>query len=159
MARRAPVIPVSSADVYSPTSPYGGPSWFLRAGITPLYLTDESNQRLQEEYERQRLLYDQQGVSSFPGGTILHKGFYDLLALSAPVVQTVSRFWNAAAAKTDSSLVAGAPYERLEPASPPRLTNIPASSSTPATPVKKRRISKDMVSSPRGFQFVIFSRV
>lgn len=155
MARR-PIIPMSSADIYAQASPYydGGPSWLRGDAQGRLYLTEESNRRLQDEYERQRLLLDERGASAFPGGTILHKGFYDLLALSAPVVQSVSRFWNVTAAKTESSLVAGPQYERLEPATPPRLTNVPASSAptSPVTPVKKRRISKDMVSTPRGFQ-------
>ncbi|KAG9006011.1 hypothetical protein FRB95_006459 [Tulasnella sp. JGI-2019a] len=157
MARR-PLIPMSSADLYAQASPYyeGGPSW-LRNDAGRVYLTEESNRRLQDEYERQRLLLDQQGASAFPGGTILHKGFYDLLALSAPVVQSVSRFWNATAAKTESSLVAGPQYERLLPATPPRVTNLPATSTptSPITPVKKRRISKDMVSSPRGFLHLV----
>ncbi|KAG8880157.1 hypothetical protein FRB97_001046 [Tulasnella sp. 331] len=155
MARR-PIIPISSADLYAHASPYyeGGPSWLRGDAEGRVYLTEESNRRLQDEYERQRLLLDQRGGSAFPGGTILHKGFYDLLALSAPVVQTVSRFWNATAAKTESSLVAGPQYERLEPATPPRVTNVPASTS-PVTPVKKRRISKDMVSTPRGFQHLV----
>lgn len=152
-ARRTPIVPVSSADIYAQASPYFQlPSWFRGyPGQAPqTYLTEESNRRLQEEYERQKFM--QSGAAVVPGGTILHKGFYDLLALSQPVVQTVSRFWTGA---RDEQLLAGQPYEQLPTGGPsPRVVEtlppVP-----PTTPKKSRRVSKDMISKPTGFMYVL----
>ena len=159
-ARRSPLNPISSADVYQ--SPYFQlPSWFRAYQITtaPQQLTEESSRRLQEEYERQRLL----SAPGIPGGTILHKGFYDLLALSAPVVQTVSKFWYNSTPQ-DDRLVAGAPYNQLPRGVPPQrvdrladplpLPPQPVSYNTNPPAKKGRRVSKDMISNPMGFKCV-----
>lgn len=155
-ARRTPLVPVSSADIYA--QPYPGyfqlPSWFRAYQLAQqqqTYLTDESSRRLQEEYERQRFM----GAQPVPGGTILHKGFYDLLALSTPVVQTVSRFWNGVAGAREDPLVVGAPYEQLPVGPPPRVVDGPLPPTSPnATPRKTRRVSKDMIGPPKGFMYV-----
>ena len=126
--------PMSSADMYSPSSPYSTPFPYFPFSSRPANA---------EEYTPTR--------SILAGGTLLHKGFYDLLALATP-----SRFF---AAATPSKLTPGPPYEQLNAGSPPAI--VPSSKDakdlkqfTPgaATPLRKnRRISKDMVSSPRGF--------
>ncbi|KAG9005549.1 hypothetical protein FRB90_010337 [Tulasnella sp. 427] len=165
--RRTPLTPISSADIYSQPSPYFQlPSWFKsNPGQPQTYLSDESNQKLREEYERQRLLMT--GASNqpgaYPGGTILHKGFYDLLALSTPVVQTVSRFWTGAISPyREEPLVASPPYEQIRAATPPRIANVPVGQLPPpatsptSTPAKKgRRVSKDMIGKPTGFVHLV----
>lgn len=163
LARRAPISPISSADIYAQASPYFQlPSWFKSNPIqAQTYLTEESNQKLKEEYERQRLLMTG-GVAApaaYPGGTILHKGFYDLLALSTPVVETVSRFWTGAINPyREEPLIASPPYEQLPAGAPPRVANVPVGQLPPptvsptSTPTKKgRRVSKDMIGKPTGF--------
>jgi hypothetical protein len=105
-----------------------------------------------------------QGSSTLPGGTMLHKGFYDLLALIPTTATTASRFlWGTPQEET----LSGPRYEQL-PAQANRPNpdlNIPKTvppaqqSSPPAAPAnnlkKGRRISKDMVSKPTGFVCVI----
>ena len=86
------------------------------------------------------------------GGTILHKGFYDLLAL-IPSTPSPSRFFWPARAPQDPEPVAGPRYEEIP--SPPRPPPVQAPSS-PQPPLRKgRRISKDMVSKPTGFVYVL----
>lgn len=167
LARRTPISPISSADIYAQASPYFQlPSWFKSnptQGQT--YLTDESNQKLKEEYERQRLLMTggTTAPAAYPGGTILHKGFYDLLALSTPVVETVSRFWTGAVNPyREEPLVASPPYEQIPAGAPPRVANVPAGQLPPptvsptSTPTKKgRRVSKDMIGKPTGFVHLV----
>ncbi|KAG8925338.1 hypothetical protein FRC00_004085 [Tulasnella sp. 408] len=167
LARRAPISPISSADIYAQASPYFQlPSWFKSNPVQgQTYLTDESNQKLKEEYERQRLLMTG-GVAApaaYPGGTILHKGFYDLLALSTPVVETVSRFWTGAINPyREEPLVASPPYEQIPAGAPPRVANVPVGQLPPptvsptSTPTKKgRRVSKDMIGKPTGFVHLV----
>ncbi|KAG8907437.1 hypothetical protein FRB99_004232 [Tulasnella sp. 403] len=156
--RRTPLVPVSSADIYAQASPYFAlPSWFRAyyPATNPTYLTEESNRRLQEEYERQRAL--QNPPPPVPGGTILHKGFYDLLALSTPVVETVSRIWNGT--PKNETLVAGAPYHQLPTGPQPQAVQSmpPNPPVVPThTPVKKgRRISKDMIGNPTQFRHLV----
>jgi protein-serine/threonine kinase len=86
------------------------------------------------------------------GGTILHKGFYDLLAL-IPSTPSPSRFFWPARPSQDSEPVAGPRYEEI-PSSPPPLQ---APSSPQPLLRKGRRISKDMVSNPTGFVYVLHS--
>ncbi|KAG8933361.1 hypothetical protein FRC01_009686 [Tulasnella sp. 417] len=167
LARRAPISPISSADIYAQASPYFQlPSWFRSNPIQgQTYLTDESNQKLKEEYERQRLLMTSSPTApaAYPGGTILHKGFYDLLALSTPVVETVSRFWTGAVNPyREEPLVASPPYEQIPAGAPPRVANIPVGQLPPptvsptSTPTKKgRRVSKDMIGKPTGFVHLV----
>jgi protein-serine/threonine kinase len=87
---------------------------------------------------------------------MLHKGFYDLLALATP-----SRLF-AGAAATASKFAAGPRYENINPGTQPVVVtsaadvkkNIPPKVPPPAaaTPLRKdRKISKDSISSPTGF--------
>ena len=85
------------------------------------------------------------------GGTLLHKGFYDLLAM-IPTPTSPSRFlWGP---RTEESVIAGPRYEEQTP----RVTQAPPpplSSPSNSQPLRKgRRISKDMVSKPTGFVYV-----
>lgn len=90
-------------------------------------------------------------LSTLRGGTMLHKGFYDLLALATP-----SRFFGGIAA---SRLAAGPRYEEIPARQPPKIVASLANiQTTPVPPPgapsplqKNKRISKDMVSNPTGF--------
>ena len=89
--------------------------------------------------------------TTLPGGTLLHKGFYDLLALATPVA---SRFLGFAG--TGSQLNAGPRYEDIKSGEPPKVVDtvrdVPASTPDAPNPVKKgRRIAKDMIGNPTGF--------
>ena len=91
------------------------------------------------------------------GSTLLHKGFYDLLALIP--TPSPSRFLWGASADPAPEAVAGPRYEDLPGHNnsllgkvPPPIVNLP--SSGPVSPKKGRRISKDMVSKPMGFVYV-----
>lgn len=86
------------------------------------------------------------------GGTILHKGFYDLLAL-IPSTPSPSRFFWPARPPQDPEPVSGPRYEDI-PSSPPRSPPVQAPSSPQPPPRKGRRISKEMVSNPTGFVYV-----
>lgn len=81
------------------------------------------------------------------GGTLLHKGFYDLLAL-IPSTPSPSRFfWP----QQDTEPVAGPRYEDIGK----NIVKPPLIASPPSSPtgkvLKARRISKDMVSKPTKF--------
>ena len=89
------------------------------------------------------------------GGTMLHKGFYDLLAL-IPSTPSPSRFFWPARPPQDPEPVAGPRYEEI-PSSPPRSPPVQAPSSPPPPLRKGRRISKEMVSKPTGFVYVLHS--
>jgi protein-serine/threonine kinase len=131
-----PRSPVSSADMYSASSPYSA---------TPFPFFPFSSRPVADEaYSPTR--------SILAGGTLLHKGFYDLLALATP-----SRLF---AAASPSKLAAGPRYEQIYPGSPPAIVPsaldakgvVKSPAPGAVTPlVKNRRISKDMVSSPTGF--------
>lgn len=91
------------------------------------------------------------------GGTLLHKGFYDLLAL-IPTPSPSRFFW--ANADPAPEAVAGPRYEDLPVPNnslpgnvAPPIVNSP--SSGPVSPKKGRRISKDMVSKPMGFVHLV----
>ncbi|KAK7472662.1 hypothetical protein VKT23_000775 [Stygiomarasmius scandens] len=90
------------------------------------------------------LYYDpypqQQHSSVFAGGTLLHKGFYDLLTM---IPTPSSRLWQQQSQQPD--ILAGPRYEHIQPLPP----QTPAS--PPLSPRRGRRISKDMVSKPTGF--------
>lgn len=93
------------------------------------------------------------------GGTLLHKGFYDLLALipSIPNTPSPSRFfWPARSQSPENELIPGPRYEEIPgngaQKSPAPLTS-PVASPVPRN-LKARRISKDMVSKPTGFMYV-----
>lgn len=84
-------------------------------------------------------IYEEPQTSSIPVGTILHKGFYDLLAM-IPTPSPSRLLWRAPAPPSpEQSILAGPRYEDLP-------TNVIKSS-----PKKGRRVSKDMVSKPTGF--------
>lgn len=90
------------------------------------------------------------------GGTILHKGFYDLLALIPSTPSPSRLFWRAQPVEP----VAGPRYEDIPPdgrnnAKP--VTESPPIALSNATPpiknLKAKRISKDMVSRPTDFRW------
>ena len=87
------------------------------------------------------------------GGTMLHKGFYDLLAL-IPSTPSPSRFFWPTRAPQDPEPVAGPRYEEIQ-CTPPKSLPVQAPSSPPPPLRKGRRISKDMVSKPTGFVYVL----
>jgi len=86
------------------------------------------------------------------GGTILHRGFYDLLAL-IPSTPSPSRFFWPTRTPQEPEPVAGPRYEEIP--SPPNPPPVGAPSSPPPPLRKGRRISKDMVSNPTGFVYVL----
>lgn len=113
-------------DLYSPANPY-----------YPYYAESD-------EYNEQ--------PRTLRGGTLLHKGFYDLLSM-IPTPSSPSRFLQQWIAPTpdDTTVVAGPRYEQIEAAAPARGAYSPPLSPTGR---KGRRISKDMVSKPTGFVYV-----
>jgi protein-serine/threonine kinase len=90
-------------------------------------------------------------ATTLRGGTLLHKGFYDLLSM-IPTPSSSRFFWGTPAPEP---VVAGPRYEDISPrtrnAGPPQPL---ASPPTPLSLKKGRRISKDMVSKPTGFVYV-----
>lgn len=93
-------------------------------------------------------VYDQP-PTTLPGGTLLHKGFYDLLAM-IPTPSPSRLLWGT---PPSEPVLAGPRYEDLAPA--PTRTGGPVSPVVnPAHAKKGRRISKDMVSRPTGFVYV-----
>ncbi|OSD06903.1 kinase-like protein [Trametes coccinea BRFM310] len=95
------------------------------------------------------------------GGTLLHKGFYDLLALipSIPSTPSPSRLFWPRAQNADTEPIAGPRYEELRngPPAVPKAAPVPAPPVSPSPPrnIKARRISKDMVSRPTGFVHLV----
>lgn len=88
--------------------------------------------------------HDEPTTSTIPAGTFLHKGFYDLLAMIP--TPSPSRFlWGAPTGPTPDPIVAGPRYEDIKP--------LPGGAIR-SSPKKGRRISKDMVSKPKGFVYV-----
>ncbi len=141
-----PVYPPGSLDhdhIYSPAYPYRGPL------SRPQYRPTEPSLPLDEE----------RPSATLRGGTLLHKGFYDLLALIP--TPSPSRFlWGAGAdPPSPPDVVAGPRYEDYpESNNAPSVNFAPPAVSLPSPgPVsskKARRISKDMVSKPTGFVYV-----
>ncbi|RDB25182.1 Serine/threonine-protein kinase CBK1 [Hypsizygus marmoreus] len=90
--------------------------------------------------------------SSIPAGTLLHKGFYDLLAM-IPTPSPSRLIWGYPPSPPQLQLpaetvVAGPRYEEISPS--------PTRAAAPAASAKKgRRISKDMVSKPTGFVHLV----
>ena len=100
---------------------------------------------------------EEQPAATLRGGTLLHKGFYDLLAL-IPTPSPSRILWGAGA-DPPPDVVAGPRYEDLpESNNAPSVNFAPPAVSLPSPgPVsskKARRISKDMVSKPTGFMYV-----
>jgi len=81
---------------------------------------------------------DEPTTTSVPTGTFLHKGFYDLLAM-IPTPSPSRLIWG----NPPQTAVAGPRYEDQNPAT------------IRAMPKKGRRVSKDMVSKPTGFVYVV----
>jgi hypothetical protein len=118
--------PYAHTDIHHYLSPYPYPSF-----VAP---------QLQEVYD--------EPTSSIPAGTLLHKGFYDLLAM-IPTPSPSSLIWGSRPQPPSSDpVVAGPRYEDISP-----------SSTRPVAPAvstrRGRRISKDMVSKPTGFVYVL----
>lgn len=93
---------------------------------------------------------NEDATTSLPVGTLLHKGFYDLLALIPSTASTASRFlWGP---PKQDPVIAGPRYEVIErqPAPPPHALS-PVQSPTKLSPRKGRRISKDSISKPMNF--------
>lgn len=94
------------------------------------------------------------------GGTLLHKGFYDLLSM---IPTTPSRmFW-----REEEEPIAGPRYEEIakndplnsrkpveSPPPPAATVTNPANPTSPQRNLRGRKISKDMVSKPVGFVYV-----
>ena len=92
------------------------------------------------------------------GGTLLHKGFYDLLSLIPSTPSPSRLFWGGG---QNQEPVAGPRYEEIPPDNVPRAKDAsplppspPPTSPPSAKNLKARRISKDMVSRPTGFVYV-----
>ncbi|KAK0461301.1 kinase-like protein [Desarmillaria tabescens] len=90
-------------------------------------------------------------TTTLPGGTLLHKGFYDLLSM-IPTPSSPSRLLQQWMAQAPEPVVAGPRYEHI--GSGPMPANKPVQS-PPVSPKKGRRISKDMVSRPTGFVHLV----
>ncbi|KAK7005676.1 kinase-like protein [Favolaschia claudopus] len=93
--------------------------------------------------------------TALPGGTLLHKGFYDLLSM-IPTPSPSRLIWGAPAA--DEPGLAGPRYEQIKPGAPPASGLAAKQVSPPSSPPpvrKTRRISKDMVSRPTGFVHLV----
>jgi protein-serine/threonine kinase len=104
-------------------------------------------------------LHDDPPTATLRGGTLLHKGFYDLLALIP--TPSPSRFLWGISADPVPDVVAGPRYEDLPatgtndvPGGKPTLPAVSLPPSGPVSPKKGKRISKDMVSNPMGFVYV-----
>ncbi|CCM01470.1 uncharacterized protein FIBRA_03524 [Fibroporia radiculosa] len=121
-------------DVYAYGNPYGSP--YPHPSFPP-----------------HSILAHEEQSTTLRGGTLLHKGFYDLLSL-IPSTPSPSRFfW-----RDDPETIAGPKYEDMHSSQTgPAVTpaNYSPSPASPVPPVKNvvrgRRISKDMVSKPTGF--------
>ena len=91
---------------------------------------------------------------SLRGGTLLHKGFYDLLSM-IPTPSPSRLLWG----NQDSQQpIAGPRYEelpaqKLDTPSRSPATGPPPNTSPLSPPRRGRRISKDMVSKPTGFVY------
>lgn len=125
------------SDLYAPNSPYHHPQ-----NYPPFPMTGPSNV----------VSYDQH-PTTLRGGTLLHKGFYDLLSY-IPTPSPSRLLWGEPKPEAETPL-AGPRYEDIRPAytSPPAIPPPPISSSQSPDSSRKqyKRISKDMVSKPTGF--------
>ena len=148
--RPLPTPPVVGQDRYNVYGIQSGPVGLANSYLYSSFISPFPNPPLPREVP----LDEGERPSALRGGTLLHKGFYDLLAL-IPSTPSPSRFlWRT----PNEDLVAGARYEDIPP-SPSRAiqsaqsTQGPAfiASTSPGRNLKSRRISKDMVSKPTGF--------
>ncbi|KAF8639504.1 hypothetical protein AX17_001409 [Amanita inopinata Kibby_2008] len=83
-------------------------------------------------------------TTTIPSGTLLHKGFYDLLAM-IPTPSPSRLLWRSIPTLPEQ-VVAGPRYEDIASA---------AKSGVRPTPRKGRRVSKDMVSKPTAFVHLV----
>lgn len=87
-----------------------------------------------------------------PAGTILHRGFYDLLAM-IPTPSPSRLLWGAIQPQRSTRPMAGTRYEEINPNDNVHSSQIPLS----LVPSKKgRKINKDMVSPPTCFVWVFY---
>jgi protein-serine/threonine kinase len=140
-----PPGPVNHLDhIYSPAYPYRAP--FSR----PEYPPPGPSLPVPVDEERP--------AATLGGGTLLHKGFYDLLAL-IPTPSPSRILWGTDADRPPD-VVAGPRYEDLPESNnnAPSVNFAPPAVSLPSPdPVslkKASRISKDMVSKPTGLMYV-----
>ena len=93
--------------------------------------------------------------STLRGGTLLHKGFYDLLAFIPSSASPSRLLWPRSQNQAAEGLISGPRYEEIPSNERPKPLSPPTSpvSSSPRN-LKARRISKDMVSKPTGFVYV-----
>jgi hypothetical protein len=96
---------------------------------------------------------DEPPTTTSPGRTLLHQGFYDLLAM-IPTPSLSRLFWGAA--WNQQPVVAGPRYEDQSPRTYVGMSTPTPLISTTVSPKKSRRISKDMVSKPTGFVCVYY---
>lgn len=137
MGARSNMYSVSRpSDIYSLSSPYFSPYSYPSPSPQPPGL------------------YDEPPTTTLRGGTLLHKGFYDLLAM-IPTPSPSRLLWGSPAVVPEP-IIAGPRYEEIAPAQTVRGKPLLGSPlSAPPIPAKKaRRISKDMVSKPTGFVYV-----
>ncbi|KAG9220736.1 hypothetical protein CCMSSC00406_0003835 [Pleurotus cornucopiae] len=143
--RPLPALPTTRAEYYYdlPRSPamYSATNPYFNSQVPYSPFSDHGAPDLREE-----------PTSSVPVGTMLHKGFYDLLAM----IQTPSPsrlLWGPPAPPSEP-IVAGPRYEQIPAGIPPEIKPVAPAISANVSPTglrKGRRISKDMVSHPTGF--------
>src|SRR5882672_3657410 len=96
-------------------------------------------------------VYDESPTTTLPGGTLLHQGFYDLLAMiPTPSPSRLLWGWN------QQPVVAGPRYENIPEINVGGVSTPTSPISSPVPLKKGRRISKDMVSKPTGFVCVYY---
>ena len=96
-----------------------------------------------------RLYNDAQPRTTLRGGTMLHKGFYDLLSMM-PSPSPSRMLWNPPPAEP---IQAGPRYEDLAKDSPQGYPQSPGAG--PTGVYRRGKISKDMVSKPTGFVHLV----
>ena len=84
--------------------------------------------------------------STIPPGTLLHKGFYDLLAI-IPTPSASGLIWRTPPPPPIDPVIPGPRYEDIGPSSTRPVA-------PPLSTRKGRRINKNMVSKPTGFVYV-----
>lgn len=126
---------MSSADIYANTSSYLDSYPYSATSFAPIPSTNP--------YESV--------VTALPGGTLIHKGFYDLLAL-VPTTSSASKLLWGNNKKED--IVAGPRYENIDSSPPAKSNNYAGPSLSPILAKKGRKVNKDMVSKPTGFMLV-----
>ncbi|KAF9263382.1 kinase-like protein [Marasmius fiardii PR-910] len=130
-----------------PSKGFNNPYNYPLARPTDLYPTNP----YYSPYAHPDNAYDQPSSSALPAGTLLHKGFYDLISM-IPTPSPSRLLWNNPQAPTEN-VIAGPRYEDMHggPISGGQSYTIP----NPPSPKRGRRISKDMVSKPTGFVHLV----